>query len=74
MSAWLVVWLVLTALSVLALIAVLSGLVREALVLGRSLRRFSEEVAPLAAEIGREGDTAGRRASELSPPGRTPPH
>jgi hypothetical protein len=72
MSTWLVVWLVLTALSILALIAVLVGLVRQALVVSRSLSRFSEEVGPLAAEIGREGDRAADRGSHLETPGRTP--
>jgi hypothetical protein len=72
MSTWLVVWLVLTSLSILALIAVLAGLVRQALVLSRSLSRFTEEVAPLAADIGREGDRASERGSHLEAPGRTP--
>jgi hypothetical protein len=72
MSSWLVVWLVLTSLSILALIAVLVGLVRQALVLSRSLSRFTEEVGPLAAEIGREGDRASERGSHLEPPGRAP--
>lgn len=72
MSTWLVVWLVLTSLSILALAAVLVGLVRQALVLSRSLSRFTEEVGPLAAEIGREGDHASQRASRIEPPGRTP--
>jgi len=72
MSTWLVVWLVLTSLSILALIAVLAGLVRQALVLSRSLSRFTEEVGPLAAEIGREGERASERGSHLEAPGRTP--
>ena len=72
MSTWLVVWLVLTSLSILALIAVLAGLVRHALVLSRSLSRFTEEVGPLAAEIGREGERASERGSHLEAPGRTP--
>ena len=72
MSAWLVVWLVLTALSILAVTAVLVGLVRQALVVSRSLSRFSEEVGPLAAEIGREGDRAADRGTHLETPGRAP--
>jgi hypothetical protein len=70
MSTWLVVWLVLTSLSILALIAVLAGLVRQALVLSRSLSRFTEEVGPLAAAIGREGGRASARGSHLEAPGR----
>ena len=72
MEPWLVVWLVLTSLSILALIAVLAGLVRQALILSRSLSRFTEEVGPLAAEIGREGDRASERGSHLEAPGRSP--
>jgi hypothetical protein len=70
MSTWLVVWLVVTLLSILAIAAVLIGLVRQAFVLSRSLRRFSDEVGPLAAEIGREGDRAAERGSNLTPPPR----
>ena len=70
MSTWLVVWLVLTLLSFLALAAVLAGLVRQALVLMRSVSRFTEELGPLAGEIGREGERASERGSNLQPPGR----
>ena len=74
MATWLVVWLVLTLLSVLAIGAVLVGLVRQALVVSRSIGRFSEEVGPLAAEIGREGGRAADRGSHLQPPGRPARH
>jgi hypothetical protein len=72
MSTWLVVWLVLTLLSILALGAVLVGVVRQALVLFRSVSRFTEETGPLTAEIGREGERAAARGSDLEPPGRHP--
>ena len=69
MSTWLVVWLVLTSLSILALIAVLVGLVRQALVLSRSLSRFTDEVGPLATEIGRQTDhVAGHGADRPRTP------
>jgi hypothetical protein len=74
MSTWLVVWLVLTLLSIVALGAVLFGLVREALVLSRSLSRFSEEVGPLASEIGQQGQRAAARGSDLQPPTRPARH
>ena len=70
MSTWLVVWLVLTLLSTLALGAVLVGLVRQALVLSRSLSRFTEETAPLAEEIGRGRERAADRGSNLEVPAR----
>lgn len=66
MSTWLLVWLVLTVLSIVALGAILIGVVRQALVLSRSLGRFTEEVGSLASEIGDQtshiaGHGAGRR-------------
>ena len=73
MSSWLIVWLILTLLSIVAIGAVLAALVRQALVLSRSVGRFSEEVGPLAADIGREGDRAASHGSQLRPPGSTPP-
>ncbi len=69
MSTWLLVWLVLTVVSIVALGAILIGLVRQALVLSRSLGRFTEEVAPLAAEIGRETDRVGGHGSPAKPRG-----
>jgi hypothetical protein len=72
MSTWLLVWLVLTGLSILALGAVIVGLVRQALVLMRSIGRFNDEVGPLASEIGREGDRASQRGASLQHQGRTP--
>jgi hypothetical protein len=74
MSIWLVVWLVLTLLSTLALAAVVVGLVRQALVLRRSLGRFTEEIVPLADEIADEGERAAERGSSLQPPGRSARH
>lgn len=53
MSGWLVVWLVLALVTTAALIAVLIGLVRHVLVLGRTLRRLQEEISPVAEEISR---------------------
>jgi hypothetical protein len=55
-STWILVWLALTLLSIVALAAILIGLVRQAFVLSRSLSRFTEEVGPLATEIGRQTD------------------
>ncbi len=52
MSTWLIVWLVLTVVSIVAIGAILVAVVRQALVLSRSLGRFTEEVASLTAEIG----------------------
>jgi hypothetical protein len=68
-STWLLVWLVLTLLSIVALGAVLVGVVRQALVLSRSLGRFTEEVGSLATEIGGQTDrVAGRTADRRRAP------
>jgi hypothetical protein len=45
---------------------VLIALVRHVLVLGRSLRRFQEEVTPLAEEISSQGQRASSRAQRVS--------
>jgi hypothetical protein len=68
-STWILVWLVLTVLSIVALGAVLVGLVRQAMVLSRSLGRFTEEVGSLATEIGGQTDrVAGRGAGRRGAP------
>jgi hypothetical protein len=71
-STWLIVWLILTLVSIVAIGAVLAAVVRQALVLMRSVGRFNEEVGPLASEVGREGERASARGSELGPPTATP--
>ncbi|MDP9328227.1 MAG: hypothetical protein M3P10_08470 [Actinomycetota bacterium] len=69
MSTWILVWFVLTLLSIVALAAILIGLVRQAFVLSRSLSRFTDEVGPLATEIGRQTDhVAGHGADHPRTP------
>jgi hypothetical protein len=68
MSSVFIVWFTVTLASALMLIAVLIGLVRHVLGLGRTLRRFQEEVTPIAQEISAEGDRAASAATRLSPP------
>jgi hypothetical protein len=70
MSTWLLVWLVLTVLSIVALGAVLVGVVRQALVLSRSLGRFTEEVGSLATEIGGQTDRVARHGTGRRGPPR----
>jgi hypothetical protein len=66
MSSVFVVWFTVTLVTTLMVVAVLIGLVRHVLGLGRTLRRFQEEVSPIAQEISAEGDRATTRASRLS--------
>lgn len=56
MSTPAVLWLVVGLVTTVAMIAVLIGLIRHLLVLGRSLRGFQEAVTPLAEEISAEAD------------------
>jgi hypothetical protein len=59
------VWLVVALVSTTAVLAVLIALVRHTMILGRSLKRFQQEVGPLAEEIGAQGDRAADRAQRL---------
>jgi hypothetical protein len=68
MSLVFVVWFTVSVLTLLVVAAVLVGLVRHLLGLGRTLRRFQEEVSPLARDISTQGDRAASRASGLGRP------
>lgn len=74
MSAPAIVWLTVTVVTLAAIVALLAGLARHVMLLGRTLKRFQEEVTPLAEEIVSEGDRASTRTASLqekSPFGRT---
>ena len=62
------VWIIVGLVSTLAIAVVLVGLVRHVFLLGRTLRRFQEEVQPIAEDIAAEGERASSRASGLSSP------
>jgi hypothetical protein len=70
MSTWLVVWFVISIVATAAVIACLVALVRHVLLVGRTARRFQDELAPLTGAISSEADRASRRASALQPPSR----
>jgi hypothetical protein len=59
------VWIIVGVVSTLAIALVLVGLVRHVLLLGRTLRRFQEEVQPIAEDIAAEGERASSRAAGL---------
>ena len=63
MTAPAAVWIAVGLTTTVAIIAVLIALVRHALLLGRTLRRFQEEVQPIADEIAAEGERASSRRS-----------
>ncbi len=70
MSGWLLVWLVIVLVTTVVLAAVLIALGRHFLILGRTARRFQEEVQPVADEISRESQRASARAASLQVPSR----
>ena len=65
MATWIAVWLLIAAVSTVAVIAFLLALGRHALILGRTAARAQEEVAPIAEEISREGSRAAERVQNL---------
>ena len=62
------VWIIVGLVSTLAIAVVFFGLVRHVFLLGRTLRRFQEEVQPIAEDIAAEGERASSRAAGLSSP------
>jgi hypothetical protein len=66
MSGPVVAWAVVGLLSTAAIAAVLVGLVRHALVVGRAVGRLQREVGAEAAAVGAEAARAGERAARLA--------
>ena len=66
MAAWLVVWLVIGLVSVVAILVCLVGLVRHALILGRSAQAFQRELQPIVDELAREGAKASETSASIS--------
>ena len=70
MAPWLVVWLVIGLVSSVAILVCLIGLVRHALILGRSVQAFQQELQPILDEVSREGAKASQTGASIS--GRGP--
>ena len=66
MSGPAIVWLIVGLASTAAVLAFLIALIRHVFVLGRSLGRFQDEVAPLASAIAEQGGQAATRGARLS--------
>jgi hypothetical protein len=66
--SWVFVWLLLGIVTTMVFIVFAVSLGRHAVIIGRTARRFREEVGPLAADVGREGSEAGDRAQRLQLP------
>jgi hypothetical protein len=69
----LLVWYLIAAVTTAAVVIFAIALVREALLLGRTARRFQEEAQPIVDDVSREAARASDRAGSLTPPGRTRP-
>jgi hypothetical protein len=72
-SPWLLVWYLIAAVTTTAVLVFAIALVREALLLGRTARRFQEEAQPIVDGVSREASRASERAGALTPPGGTRP-
>jgi uncharacterized membrane protein len=66
MSGWLVVWIALGTVTTLVVLAFVLALGRHVLILGRTARRFQEEVGSVADEVARERARASEHADRLS--------
>jgi hypothetical protein len=66
MAPWLVVWLVIGLVSTVAIVVCLIGLVRHALILGRSAQAFQRELQPIVDELAREGAKASETGASIS--------
>ncbi|MGZ5292946.1 MAG: hypothetical protein ACXWZU_03240 [Actinomycetota bacterium] len=73
MSPWLLVWYLIAAVTTVAVLVFAIALVREALLLGRTARRFQEEAQPIVDDLSRGAARASDRAGSLTAPGRTRP-
>ena len=72
MNPWILVWLIVAIVTTAALIAFGIALGRHVLVLGRTVKRFQEEVQPVAEEISAGSGRASDKASTLRSPTRPP--
>jgi hypothetical protein len=64
-STWIFWWLVISILTTIAVMIVLIALARHAMVVGRSAKRFQEEVGPLADRLNQQSAEISRKTSKL---------
>jgi hypothetical protein len=69
-STWILVWFIIAVLTTFALLALLIGLARQSLLLGRTARRAQDELQPMVSQISRDGQRASTKAGNLKPPAR----
>lgn len=68
MTTTAIVWLVVGLLTLAVVVAMLVALIRHVFVLGRAVRRFQEEVEPIAQEVSSLADAASDRSRRRAPP------
>ena len=66
MTTTALVWFVIGLVSIAAVTALLIALIRHLMVFGRAVRRFQEEVTPIAEDISALSDRASNRSRGLS--------
>ena len=70
MNPWILVWLIVAIVTTSALIAFGIALGRHVLILGRTVKRFQDEVQPVAEEIAASSNRASEKAASLQVPSR----
>jgi len=68
--SWAFLWLFFGIVTTLVFVVFAISLGRHAIIVGRTARRFRDEVGPVAADVSREGSEAGDRAQALHMPHR----
>jgi hypothetical protein len=63
--SWVFLWLLFGILSTMVFVVFAVSLGRHAVIIGRTARRFRDEVGPMAEEVSREGSETGDRAQAL---------
>jgi hypothetical protein len=66
MTTTALVWFVIGLVTIVAVLALLIPLIRHLMVLGRAVRRFQEEVTPIAEDISALSDRASNRPKDRS--------
>ena len=61
MTTTALVWFVIGLMTIVAVLALLIPLIRHLMMLGRTVRRFQEEVTPIAEDISASSDRASNR-------------
>jgi Sec-independent protein translocase protein TatA len=66
--SWVFLWLLLAVIATIVFLVFAISLGRHAVIVGRTARRFRDEVGPVASELSREGAEVSDRAQRLQIP------